>query len=110
MWTDSRHIPGRAGRFSWQAPADVSAAIRATTRFSAGADGLDAAGTQHVAMELRDELKPAVIRPAPLTEAHLGEANLTEAVLFDAILGGAKLTGAVLVDAILPERTWAMRT
>ena len=28
-------------------------------------DGLDAAGTQHVAMELRDELKPAVIRPAP---------------------------------------------
>jgi DNA polymerase-3 subunit beta len=28
-------------------------------------DGLDAAGTQHVAMEFRDELKPAVIRPAP---------------------------------------------
>jgi DNA polymerase-3 subunit beta len=28
-------------------------------------DGLDAAGTQQVAMEFRDELKPAVIRPAP---------------------------------------------
>jgi DNA polymerase-3 subunit beta len=28
-------------------------------------DGLDAAATQHVAMEFRDELKPAVIRPAP---------------------------------------------
>jgi DNA polymerase-3 subunit beta len=28
-------------------------------------DGLDATGTQTVAMEFRDELKPAVIRPAP---------------------------------------------
>jgi DNA polymerase III subunit beta len=28
-------------------------------------DGLDAAATQHIAMEFRDELKPAVIRPAP---------------------------------------------
>jgi DNA polymerase-3 subunit beta len=31
-------------------------------------DGLDAAGSERVVLEFRDELKPAVLRPAPAAQ------------------------------------------